>query len=363
MNRRQFLGFGGMTLAGAGLGVSLNANANSVLSPAGASFGIQQCLLSSFQRDGRHFLASHDLLSGKANELETRFQGHAVLAHPEKPHHVVVFGDRSEVEACEVDFSTAKQRNFKTADVRYFNGHGCYSTDGKLLYTTENAFGYGAKGVIGIRDAEDTLDHLGEFDSYGLEPHDIQLMPGGKQLVVANSGVFEQDARYGMGASLVFIDSETGDLQEEHRLENNAVSFRHLVVSSGGSVGVSLQHQASVVAWKEPGKPLELMSITPQNLEQLGGAAEYMALAEAHSLLVTTSPVASQISLWDVKNRKHIKNIALKNPQDVIYLADQDVFLVSNVSGVVSLLDARTQTLQSPSFAVTSDNIKHFELV
>ena len=77
---------------------------------------------------------------------------------------------------------------FATKPDRHFFGHGVFSADGKLLYTTENDYD-GARGVIGVRDATDGYQQIGEFPAHGMEPHDIQLLADGRTMVIANGGI------------------------------------------------------------------------------------------------------------------------------------------------------------------------------
>ena len=77
---------------------------------------------------------------------------------------------------------------FATRPNRHFFGHGAFSADGRLLYSTENDYD-GARGVIGVRDATDSYKQLGEFSAHGVEPHDIQLLADGRTMVIANGGI------------------------------------------------------------------------------------------------------------------------------------------------------------------------------
>ena len=55
---------------------------------------------------------------------------------------------------------------------RHFFGHGVFSTDGALLYATENDFDK-ARGVIGLFDVGDGFTRIGEFDTFGTGPHEL----------------------------------------------------------------------------------------------------------------------------------------------------------------------------------------------
>ena len=71
---------------------------------------------------------------------------------------------------------------------RHFFGHGVFSADGKLLYTTENDYA-NAQGIIGVRDATYGYRQIGEFPAHGMEPHDVALPSDGRVMVIANGGI------------------------------------------------------------------------------------------------------------------------------------------------------------------------------
>src|SRR5690606_30895384 len=75
-----------------------------------------------------------------------------------------------------------------SAESRHFYGHGAFSSDGRLLYATENDFA-GERGVIGIYDAADGYRRAGEIPSYGIGPHELRLLADGTTLAVANGGI------------------------------------------------------------------------------------------------------------------------------------------------------------------------------
>ena len=98
-----------------------------------------------------------------------------------------------------------------------------------------------AASLIGVRDATDGYKQIGEFRAHGIEPHDIALLPDGRTLVVANGGIRTHPDRGGeelnlasMRPSLVYVDVQTGDLLEEHRLAPalHQLSIRHLALAA-----------------------------------------------------------------------------------------------------------------------------------
>lgn len=71
---------------------------------------------------------------------------------------------------------------------RHFYGLGIFSSDGNLLFTTENDYEAG-RGRIGVWVAQNDYIRIDEWDSGGIGPHDIKRLPETDMLVVANGGI------------------------------------------------------------------------------------------------------------------------------------------------------------------------------
>lgn len=140
---------------------------------------------------------------------------------------------------------------FASREGRHFYGHGVFSPDGRLLYTTENDYENG-EGVIGVRDATGGYKQIGEFPSRGVGPHDLALLSDGRAIVVANGGIMTHPAYRrrklnlaDMKPSLAYIDLETGDLVDQAALpaELHQLSIRHLAVGGKDRVVFGGQYQ------------------------------------------------------------------------------------------------------------------------
>ena len=73
-------------------------------------------------------------------------------------------------------------------DTRHYYGHAAYSADGRLLYTTENAFDED-RGVLGVWDATDNYARVAEIDAAGIGPHEVRRAADDGSLWVANGGI------------------------------------------------------------------------------------------------------------------------------------------------------------------------------
>lgn len=128
------------------------------------------------------------------------------------------------------------------------NGHSIVSRNGEVIYTTETDMKTG-RGKIGVRDRH-TLRKLDEWESTGLEPHQL-LLDGDGHLFVANGGIprTAADKKYDlqrMDSSLVRLDEQNGRLLRKWQLEDPRLSLRHLAWSNtpdegGRRLGIAMQ--------------------------------------------------------------------------------------------------------------------------
>ncbi len=161
INRRQFLQGGAGLLASGG--ASLKATA---LAAAGSgSKDYDDALFAAARREqSGGYSAALFTLHGDVRAIPLPERGHDVAVRP-GGSEVVVFARRPG------RFAIAFTANAKVPPVeffaapnRHFYGHGVFSPDGRLLYTTENDYENGA-GVIGVRDAGAGYRQIGEFTS------------------------------------------------------------------------------------------------------------------------------------------------------------------------------------------------------
>ncbi len=128
-------------------------------------------------------------------------------------------------------------------------GHGIYSATGDVLLTTERAplKGYSGHperhyGLIAVRDPV-TLKVLDTVPCHGIDPHEIQLLPGGKLAVVANYGSVAPKGHRNLRAprdvveaSVTVVDLATGTLVEKHLATEPGIELRHLTVTQDAHV-------------------------------------------------------------------------------------------------------------------------------
>ncbi len=105
-------------------------------------------------------------------EIALSGRGHDIAIH--RPSgRVAVFARRPGTFAVAFEALRATPPQiFAAAEGRHFYGHGAFSSDGRLLYASENDIA-GARGVIGIYDVARGYRKIGEHPSHGMGPHEI----------------------------------------------------------------------------------------------------------------------------------------------------------------------------------------------
>lgn len=337
MQRRQFLSLA--TLGVFGSSLLINELFKQAPIPLAA-----QLYSANDHSNGQHFLSKFDLNSGQLQQQLVPMRGHAALALNE--NHTLLFGRRPAFESVRVDFKQGSVEHFKAGVNRHFNGHGCLSSDQKFLFTTETDY-VNKRGIIGIRDLK-TLKSLGEYQSYGLDPHDLQLMPDGKTLVIANGGL-ETHPDFGrrklnldtMQPSLVYLDLTNGKKLAEYRLADHHLGIRHLTISAQGDVAVALQYEGdlyqqqprSLVAWQAAGAELKLLHIAPTAVAQLRGYLADLVYDPQQQVLVAATPRGHCVSIWSTATERFLQSIPLTGASGVSLGIEPNSFLISNSEG------------------------------
>lgn len=239
-------------------------------------------------------------------------RGHAAAVSPDGGT-AVICARRAGRFVAVVDLSTlAAVREIAAPPDRHFYGHACFSADGAILFTTENAFDSG-DGRIGVYDAANGYRRLGEWRSHGIGPHELLLHPDGRTLVVANGGILthpdsgrEPLNLDTMAPSIAFIDSRTGDLA--HRIEIprtlSLLSSRHLSVSGDGGVAVVMQYQGDegetppLVALIADGRGLNFLNAPDPVQVAMANYCGSVAFDRSGACFGVSSPRGNLFTFW-----------------------------------------------------------------
>lgn len=313
-------------------------------------------------------VSGHDLAS-----LPLPDRGHSFAVDP-AGSRAVVFGRQPGFFAQVLSLPDCAQRGELALPAnRHFFGHGVFAANGSVLYATENDFDAG-RGVLGVYEArqDGPWRRLGEFDTGGIGPHEVVLLPDGATLCVANGGLLTHPD-YGktalnlatMRPSLAYIDASSGRLLENVVLPAGLfqLSIRHLAVDETGAVWFACQHQGS--AAEQPpllgrhrrGMDPQLLTAPAQAQRELRNYLGSIALDAKTGLIATTSPVGGSVAFWNASNGQWLGSTMHADGCGVAALGNRS-FLVSD--GFGALITAgpgmRGRILQPASPEMAWDN-------
>jgi hypothetical protein len=271
---------------------------------------------------------------------------------------LIVFARRPGRFAMALDTEGRKAPQIFDAEAeRHFFGHGVFSNDGKLLFSSENDIA-GDRGVLGVRDATDGYKPIGCFPTNGIGPHDLALLSDHRTLVVANGGVdTDPNGRdvinlAEMRSSLAYVDLRTGELTETVDLDGSLrfLSIRHLAIGLGDVVAFGCQWQGEVtehpplVGLHQRGRTPLLLTAPAEVHRRLRGYIGSVALDVTGERLAASSPKGGLVVYWDIATGRFLGTTEL---EDVCGLAParEDAHFVLT-SGAGTLASARIGSLQ-----------------
>lgn len=311
IDRRQFLIGSGAVIAAPVAGTASARQSGVYLSSARTGAGRHAAVL--FDADGEvHW------------KVELPDRGHGG-AFRKDTADVVVFARRPGTFAFVIDCTSGQVDTVISAPAnRHFYGHGIYSGDGRLLFTTENDFAEG-RGVVGVWDASDGYGRVAEFDAGGVGPHDIALMPGGKVLAIANGGILTSPETgrqklniADMKPNLAFIDAADGKPVTIHALpvELHKLSIRHMAVAASGAIVIAMQYEGSgedrvpLVCRYQAGR-LHLMTAPDHVTAQMKNYCGSVALDGAGHTACVTAPRGNLSTFWSVADGTYLASAGI----------------------------------------------------
>lgn len=319
--------------------------------------GKEHWLSAQGRKDNGYGLGSVTPEIKSARNSLTGFRGHGICQHPSAPTRAVFIGRRPGTQALEIDFISGKiTQQINCAAQRHMQGHGVFSADGEFLFTTESDMTTGIGKIVVRRRGDYKI--VSEFNSHGIGPHELHLMPDGKTLAVANGGllthpdsgrkVLNLDT---MCSTLSYIDSQSGDLISEHTVPESKASIRHFDVADDGTIAFGMQIQRQglnhnklvpLAGIHKQGNSVQLLHAPDALTSKLNDYMGSVTIDSDHRTAGFTSPRGDMAVFWNIDDQ----SLQQYHPfHDVCGLAlsqDKRHFVLSNSSGKVRRINTKT---------------------
>lgn len=220
-----------------------------------------------------------------------------------------------------------------------FDGHGVFSADGRLLYTTqsEGKAQIGHVAVYGLADGK----ILHSYSSHGIEPHELLWSSDGASLIVGNGGILDRNSTEAIQSSLVWLDAGTGALQAKIVLDEDfeTLSLRHLARLQDGRVVCGVQDQdpatdlRPLVVIADPAGALQFLEMPADIHRRLAGYIGSVALDPDGRFICATSPRGGLAAFWSAEDGRYLDAIDLPDTCGVAGGAEAGGFLLSSGHG------------------------------
>jgi hypothetical protein len=293
----------------------------------------------------RHVLSRVDLATQRVGLTATGFLPHGIALDPLDANRVVVC-EKIGPGCCEIDLASGRlTRTIAPQEDRWFYGHGAFSPDGRLLYTTETVNSR-ESGVIGVRDAR-TLAYLGEFPTFGENPHDCRLSADGRTLVVTNGG-----GRRGtpMRPCVTYVDVEARRLLDKVEPDDERVNAGHLALSDEGVLVVVSAPRKGMretdlggVSLRRARGPLHVASEPGPVVQRMVGEALSVEIHEPTGVAAVTHPFGEMVTFWSLAEQKLLTTLELPRARGLALSRDGRHFVLSyGATADLDRIDPRT---------------------
>lgn len=303
--------------------------------------------------DGLDGLDGVDDAAAQVKLIKLPFLAHGVVIDPNDPARAAVF-EKKGPGACLVELrERAVLQPIETPPSRRFYGHGAFSADGSLLYSTESLIEEDFAGVLVVRDAR-TLKELGAVPTYGAAPHDCQLIDGGRTMVVANGG----GAITGGAAPCVsFIDVASERLLHRVVLDSPRFNAGHVALTPSGDLALvsaprdglpTPNQQLGAVTLRPFGQPARTMTEPAAVVGRMLGETLSVVVNAADRVVLATHPLGNCVSVWGLDDGSCLGTIELGGPRGITLTLDQKWYVVSHVAGRSVRLTALSAATREP---------------
>ena len=195
---------------------------------------------------------------------------------------------------------------------RPLSGHCCFSPNGQLIFSAENALELG-QGVIGVWQSH-SGQRINEWPSQGVGPHEILVSQDGLYLWVANGGILthpdhgrEKLNLNTMASNMSCLRLMNGGLSQQYTIKEPKLSMRHIAVNQHDQVAVACQYQGPVYLRKNlllliSKGQINYLTCEPAVMTNLNNYLGSVAFDKSGTWIGASSPRGNRVVIWHLIN-------------------------------------------------------------
>ena len=281
-------------------------------------------------------------LAGDGAEMWRRYLGyraHDVIADPARNVCAIVGRKPGPmVMICELG-SGALLRGLGPLPNCSFDGHGVFSADGSLLYTTQSE-GRAQLGHIGVYEvASGALRD--SFSTHGIEPHELLWSVDGRHLIIGNGGIVDRNATDPINSSLVRLSASTGMLLQKTVLDEEleTLSLRHLARLQDGRIAFGAQDQdpatdlRPLVGIFDAMGQVMFLDLPHDVHRRMAGYIGSVAVDGAGTVICATAPRGGLAAFWSGDDGSYLGSVELADTCGVAGVGVAGEFLLTSGHG------------------------------
>lgn len=306
----------------------------------------------------KHVLAVINLQQKENHLVDMEFLAHGITIDPNDKKRLIVL-EKNGAAAVEIDLNTHTVSNkIVTSKEKYFCGHGVFNKSGDTLFCTET-YVSSHQGIIAIRDSR-SFEVLGEFPTYGENPHECQLIDDGATLVTTNAG---SESSGSAEPCVTYIDVQSQKLIERVTLTNEQLNTGHIGIAKDGSLIIASAPRKGLEKTHTGGVSIrsgnqKMLSMTKPEvvINQMTGEALSVIVDNEHNIAAVTHPDGNMVTFWSVDKRELLKAMSVPKPRGITLSLDGKSFIISydiNTSIVLvntKDLTASTDSIMQPTY-------------
>jgi len=324
---------------------------------------LNELFLTGHTANKNHFISAMTLNGTELFRTPIPTQCHSIVACSAVPETVIAIPRDPNAHAQIISLQTGDIiGSLKPGSDRHFNGHGCFSHDGRFFYASENHYSK-QQGSIGVYKMS-TRERILSFNSYGQGPHELGFLSDKQTLVIANGGVqtLPESGRKELNTatmrpSLTYIDSTTGRLLHQHELSDHHLSIRHMTIGTDDTVGLAMQYKGRVnvpalVGFQRGEEPIDLLKSDSEKTHwKMDNYTASISIHPKTGIAGVTSPRGNLITFWDSRKHTFLKALDIIDPGGIALSRDGNYFFVTSGTGELIHIDATTLKIITPGLS------------